>query len=84
MVKPETFYSSTSGTGEVRCPFFKGHGRNEIVCEGLVDRSSIILRYQSTGDKEMQSTLYCKGLYSYCEIYNMLMRAKYDEGDDVR
>jgi len=54
------------------------------VCEGLVPRSSIILRYQSTGDKEMQSTLYCKGLYSYCEIYNMLMRAKYDEGDDVR
>lgn len=84
MVRDETAYSATSGTGEVKCPFFKGHGRYELVCEGLVDKSSIILRYQQISDKEMQSTLYCKGLYSYCEIYNMLMRAKYDEGDDVR
>ena len=84
MVRDEAAYSATAGTGEVRCPFFHGHNRNQIVCEGLVDRSSITLRYQSTGDKEMQSTLYCKDLYSYCEIYNMLMRAKYDEGDDIR
>lgn len=84
MVRDETAYSATAGTSDFRCPFFKGHGRTDLVCEGLVDKSSIILRYQQTSDKEMQSTLYCKGLYSYCEIYNMLMRAKYDEGDDIR
>lgn len=78
-MKPETWSSSTSGTSEIRCPFFMAHNGHEVHCEGIMDGSKIIQRYCRASDKDKQCQIFCCEVYSYCEIYRMLMQAKYDE-----
>lgn len=46
-----------------------------------MDGSKLITRYCRSGDKDKQCQIYCCEMFSYCEIYRMLMREKYDEED---
>lgn len=68
---------------EVQCPFYKyDDGKQRITCEGLVDeKSSIALIYQRRSDYNKQINLFCCEHYKKCEIYRMLMEAKYNEED---
>ena len=67
---------------EVQCPFYKyDDGKRRITCEGLVDKSSLALIYQRRNDYEIQINVFCCEHYKKCEIYRMLMEAKYDEED---
>ena len=63
---------------DVRCPFFKYDGKQRIVCEGLIDNSSIILTYQNKLDCDTQRNVYCCEHYKKCEVYRMLMSSEYD------
>ena len=64
----------------VKCPFFKcDNGNNRITCEGLVDRSSIILAYRRKTDFKIQITAYCCRNFEKCELYSLLMKSKYQE-----
>ena len=80
-VRPEKWSSSTAGTGEIKCPFFVAHNATEVHCEGIMDDSKLILRYCRAGDKDKQCQIFCSEMYTYCEIYRMLMREKYTEDD---
>lgn len=65
---------------EVQCPFYKyDDGKQRITCEGLVDNSSLALIYQKRRDYETQISVFCCEHYKRCEVYRMLMEAKYDE-----
>ena len=65
---------------EVQCPFYKyDDGKQRITCEGLVDQSSLALIYQKRCDYETQINVFCCEHYKKCEVYMMLMAAKYDE-----
>jgi len=65
---------------EVQCPFYKyDDGKQRITCEGLVDASSLALIYQHKSDYETQMNVFCCEHYKKCEIYRMLMDAKYEE-----
>ena len=65
---------------EVQCPFYKyDDGKQRITCEGLVDNSSLALIYQKRRDYETQMSVFCCEHYKRCEVYRMLMTAKYDE-----
>ena len=65
---------------EVQCPFYKyDDGKQRITCEGLVDNSSLALIYQKRRDYETQMSVFCCEHYKRCEVYRMLMEAKYDE-----
>lgn len=65
---------------EVQCPFYKyDDGKQRITCEGLVDNSSLALIYQKRRDYETQMGVFCCEHYKRCEVYRMLMEAKYDE-----
>ena len=82
-MRPQGYPSSTSGTGDIKCPFFLEHNAREVHCEGIMDGSKVIQRYCKAADKAMQCNIYCSEMYTYCEIYRMLMRAKYDEEDGI-
>lgn len=65
---------------EVQCPFYKyDDGKQRITCEGLVDNSSLALIYQKRRDYETQISVFCCEHYKRCEVYRMIMEAKYDE-----
>lgn len=67
---------------EVQCPFYKyDDGKQRITCEGLVDNSSLALIYRNRSDYETQINVFCCEHYKRCEVYRMLMSAKYDEED---
>ena len=62
-----------------RCPFYKwDDGKKRIVCEGIVDESSIALIYHRRADFECQFTVFCCEHYEKCEISRILMD-KYED-----
>ena len=66
---------------DVQCPFYKyDDGRRRITCEGLIDKSSIVLSYLTRNDYDTQLLVFCCEHYKKCEIYRVLME-KYDEED---
>ena len=66
---------------EVQCPFYKYDHARRITCEGLVDDSTLSLSYMRIKDYETQLSVFCCEHYKKCEVYTMLMAAKYDEED---
>ena len=63
-----------------QCPFYKydERSKNKIVCEGIVEDSTVALTYQLRKDYENQLEVFCCEHYKKCEVYRMLM-AKYEE-----
>lgn len=72
---------SFKGQADAQCPFFKFDEvkKKRIVCEGIVDESSLALIYFRREDYETQLGVFCCDHYKNCEVYRMLMAAKYDE-----
>ena len=64
---------------EVQCPFYKYDSARRITCEGLVDNSNITLGYRNIKDYDTQLIVFCCEHYKRCEVYRMLMEAKYEE-----
>jgi len=63
----------------VQCPFYKGdEKRRRVICEGLVDHSTLSLSYGSAKDFQIQMKTFCCDHFQYCEVYQMLMNSKYD------
>lgn len=71
------------GKADAQCPFYKFDDckNKRIVCEGIVDQSTLALTYLNRDDYDMQLFVFCSEHYKNCEIYRMLMEAKYDEED---
>lgn len=74
---------SFKGSVEAKCPFFKNDNqqKQQITCEGLVDKSILALIYRRRKDYDTQLSVFCCEYYKKCEIFRMLMEAKYDEED---
>lgn len=74
---------SFKAQSDVQCPFFKFDDamQKRIVCEGLVGESSLALIYCRKKDYLTQLEVFCCEHYKRCEVYRMLMEAKYDEED---
>ena len=69
----------------VLCPFYqydesieKARDRH-IVCEGLVDGSTLVLNYKSKHDFRIQLDTFCCEHFARCEVYRMLMDTKYSD-----
>ena len=71
------------GQVDAQCPFYRydDHQAKRIVCEGIVDQSSLALNYHRKKDYETQLGVFCCEHFKNCEVYRMLMEAKYDEED---
>ena len=67
---------------EVKCPFFKRDiNRHKIACEGLVEKSNVVLAYNYEKDFKCQMQNYCCKNYKMCEVYRMIIEAKYEDED---
>ena len=65
---------------EVRCPFYQSDDdKRRIICEGIVDGSTIAVNYRRRADLQKQISIFCSKRYENCEIYRMLMNEKYEE-----
>lgn len=72
---------SFKGKVYAKCPFYKfdDFQRRRISCEGIVDDSTLALTFQRKKDFDTQLGVFCCEHYRNCEIYRMIMEAKYDE-----
>ena len=73
---------SYKGKTDAQCPFYKfdvGQQKRRIVCEGIVEKSTLELRFSRKRDYDTQLNVFCCEHYKKCEVYRMLMEAKYDE-----
>lgn len=75
--------SSWKGRSDAQCPFFMSDvgKQKRIICEGIVDRSTLALTFDLKKDYELQLGVFCCEHYKKCEVYRMIMAAKYDEED---
>ena len=74
---------SWKGRVYAQCPFFRSSvdGKRRIVCEGIVDKSTLALTFNRKTDYNTQMSVFCCEHYKRCEVYRMIMAAKYDEED---
>lgn len=63
---------------EAKCPFYRKSSGQRICCEGHFDGAYIQLIIPEKAMLEEQMRNYCAGRYAYCEIYRMVMAAKYE------
>lgn len=72
---------SYKGKVDSQCPFYKSDDgqKRRIICEGLVDKSTLALTYRRRNDYETQLSVFCCEHYKKCEVYRMIMEAKYEE-----
>lgn len=62
---------------QVLCPFFTSRSKHSIVCEGITDECSTIIKFSSIGKRQEHKRIFCDCKYTYCEVYKMLEK-KYE------
>ena len=72
---------SYKGKADVLCPFYKFDDwkNHRIVCEGIVDQSTLASTFRIRKDYQDQLDRFCCEHYKMCEIYRMIYDAKYEE-----
>jgi hypothetical protein len=66
---------------DAKCPFYKSNDdkQRRILCEGIIDQSTVALTYCLRADYDTQLGVFCCEHFKKCEVYRMIMEAKYDE-----
>lgn len=64
------------GAKFVKCPFYRNHDSNRIVCEGLSERNTINLVYESQPEQKKYMKDRCNSIDGcrLCPIYGLLDR----------
>lgn len=63
-----------------KCPFYQydecmpKKNIRRIICEGIVDASTLVLNYRKSRDFHMQLETFCCAYFDKCEVYRMLMQ----------
>ena len=74
--------SSTTGTRDIKCPFFVAHGKNEIVCESVIPGANYCCtRFKDAEEKKFHQDTYCEEGYKRCEKYISIMHWKWPEDE---
>lgn len=78
--------SSTTGTGDILCPFFRAHGKTAVRCEDIYPETKYITTEFTDGkEKEFHERTYCAGHYKKCWLYDWAMRMMWGDGaEDAR
>ena len=62
----------------VKCPFYRNDdSRCKLSCEGVIEGSTLTWSFQHKADLKQQMDIFCCEYYKNCEVYRMLMEAKY-------
>lgn len=73
--------STTADTGDIRCPFFIGHGKRDIVCEGMIDGARMITSFSDAEGKAWHQRNYCEQQYCRCEMYCSIKHWKWPDDE---
>jgi hypothetical protein len=70
------------GAKFVKCPFYRNHDANRIVCEGLAEGNTVNLVYESQAERKQYMKEVCDDILGCrdCPIYLMLNQ-KYEEDE---
>lgn len=70
------------GAKFVKCPYYRNHDSNRIVCEGLCHGNTINLVYESQTDKKRYMENRCNSILGCrdCPVHRLLDQM-YEEGD---
>ena len=79
MSETQRRFSATAGTGGICCPFFVAHGKNEILCEGIVPGSRSCVMWRNANEREFHERTYCENQYRRCEQYCSIMHWRWEE-----
>ena len=71
--------SSTADTGNICCPFFVAHGKREIVCEGMIEGTSMCHTFKETEEKSWHQENYCEKNYKRCEMYCSIQHWRWED-----
>ena len=55
------------------------HKRKSIGCEGITDDCKLLILYEAEEERKKQQRIFCAQRFEKCEIYEMIMKAKYTE-----
>ncbi len=58
---------------DARCPFFVGHSKVSVLCEGLIPDSRIKINFDSAQTKDIQYNVFCSCRFENCEMYQALL-----------
>ncbi len=61
-------------SADVKCPFYQSSGKQQVICEGVEDGSTITNVWKDPKQCAGFKRRYCKSDYRRCEIYRMLSR----------
>jgi len=71
---------------EAKCPFYTRctdkDGVYSVRCQGLIEDGGIILWFKRKRDREIQFEAFCASRYSNCEIYEAIMKARFENDGD--
>lgn len=68
----------------VKCPFYRNHDQNRIVCEGLSEGNTLSLVFQSSREKSEYMKDVCYGLLTCRDcLIHIMLDTKY-EGDSQK
>lgn len=75
---------SWKGKHDAKCPFYKfdDEKKRRIICEGIVDESTLALTYRQRIDYDTQLGVFCCEHFKKCEVYRMIMETKYNEYEE--
>lgn len=61
------------------CPFVKALKGKCVECEAPMDKAKLVLQFRTANAMEEHARTYCGDHYKYCEVYRMVMDAKYED-----
>ena len=65
--------------GRVLCPYYRKDDRTAIWCEGLVEGSTICLRFRNLKDFWQHANGWCCWRYEACELWAAIHAARGEE-----
>ena len=70
---------TNEGSSAILCPFRRSHSNQTLCCEGPTDDCTVTLNFNDAGKRILHQKIFCSARYQCCEIYRMVMEAKYEE-----
>lgn len=60
-----------------QCPFFISSGKDTVLCEGITDDCSVLVRFNSPDKRTEYRRSFCNNKYQECPLFKLL-EGKYE------
>jgi len=70
---------TNEASSSILCPFRRSHTGKTLCCEGPIDGCTVTLTFTDPAQRVLHQKIFCRARYQCCEIFRMVMEAKYEE-----